>query len=75
MAKVSATASMGVKLKQFSDFENVNPHASISVERELPNDLSDEQLIDQAKILYKQCRKYVETEIGKDVESAKGKQK
>lgn len=70
IAKISANASMGVKLKYFSDFENINPQVSIGVEMEVP-DASKESLVAEAGELYKMCRKFVQAEIGEDVKTAK----
>lgn len=70
MAKVSVTASLGVKLKWFSDYENVNPHASVTIERDVEG--TDEELLEQADVLYDKCRAVVQKKIGADVKSAKG---
>ena len=72
MAKISASASMGVKLKFFSDFENVNPHFSISIERNVPDEWTDEQCADYAAELMNQARARVEDKIEADIKSAKG---
>ena len=72
MAKISASASMGVKLKFFSDFENVNPHFSVSIERNVPDEWTDEQCADYAAELMNKARTRVEEKIEADIKSAKG---
>lgn len=72
MAKISASASMGVKLKFFSDFENVNPHFSISIERNVPDEWTDQQCADYAADLLTAARARVEEKIEADIKSAKG---
>lgn len=75
MARVSATASMGLKLKIFSDYENVSPHASITIERDLgagsDEQYTDAALVEMAAEMYEKCRKYVESEMEKDIAFAK----
>ena len=72
MAKISASASMGVKLKFFSDFENVNPHFSVSIERNVPDEWTDDQCADYAAELLNAARIRVEEKIEADIKSAKG---
>jgi hypothetical protein len=71
MPKISATASMGAKLKFFSDYENVSPHISITVERDTLDYVSDDVLVEEAGKLYQKCRAYVQDELEKDIASAK----
>jgi len=77
MAKISGTGSMGVKLKIFSEYENVSPHVSITVERNTPDfddagaAKSDMMLVQEAAHLAKLCRDYVASEIEKDIKLAK----
>lgn len=73
MPTVSASASIGVKLKKFSEYENISVHSSMSIERDASEGLSDEQLAEDAQQLYLKLRSKVEHEINKDIESAKGK--
>lgn len=70
MATVSATASMGVKLKIFSDYENASTMASITIEEEVPEGTSS---LEHAKDLYQRCRSFVQEEIEDDIKSAKGR--
>ena len=72
MAKITASASMGVKLKFFSEYENINPHFSVSIERNVPDDWTDTQCADYAAELLTTARERVETKIEADIKSAKG---
>lgn len=73
--RISATASMGLKLKIFSDFENVSPHCSITVEDEVDAGLSREDKVAEAGELYQLCRKYVQSEMEQTIKEAKGPKK
>lgn len=73
MAKVSVTAALNTKLKYFSDFENINPHCSITIERDVDNEWSDQKILDYGNELYDKIRKVVEAKIESDIKSAKGK--
>lgn len=73
MAKVSVTASLNTKLKFFSDFENINPFAAITIEREFSDETTDEELLEYANETYDKARKVVEAKINSDIQSAKGK--
>ena len=73
--KISATASMGLKLKIFSDFENVSPHISLTVDEELPDSSTLDERVDAAVFLYQKLRKRVEEEMEKDIEFAKKSKK
>lgn len=70
MAVISVTASLNTKLKFFSDYENINPFASITIEREMEG--TDEELLTYADELYDKARKVVEKKIEADIQSAKG---
>lgn len=70
MPTVKVTASLNTKLKFFSDFENINPHASITIEREVEG--TDEEILEYADALYDKARKVVENKIEADIKSAKG---
>ena len=69
--KISATASMGLKLKIFSDFENVSPHISLTVEEEVSDSLTQDERIDATEALYEKLRKRVEAQMEKDIAFAK----
>lgn len=70
MPTVKVTASLNTKLKFFSDFENINPHASITIEREIEG--TDEELLEYADKTYDKIRKVVQKKIESDIKSAKG---
>lgn len=70
MPTIKVTASLNTKLKFFSDFENINPHSSITIEREMEG--TDEELLEYADGLYDKARKVVEKKINSDIQSAKG---
>lgn len=70
--RVSATASMGVKLKIFSDYENASTMASITMEEDVPEGADKHE---HAAELYQKCRAYVQKEIEADIKSAKGGKK
>jgi ASC-1-like (ASCH) protein len=72
MAVIKVTASLNTKLKFFSEFENINPHASITIEEEVPDSWTDEQRLERASELYDKARKVVEKKIESDIKSAKG---
>lgn len=57
-------------MKFFSEYENISPHASITVEREVEG--TDEELLTYADELYDKARKVVEKKIEADIKSAKG---
>lgn len=72
MAKVSATSSLGLKVslshkKGFGTYDNASPHHSISIEREVSDDLTDEELVEKASELNAKCRKLVEDKMGRDL--------
>jgi hypothetical protein len=72
MAILKVTSSLNTKLKFFSQYENINPHCSISIEEEVPDSLSDEDRLERASQLYDKIRKVVEAKIESDIKSAKG---
>lgn len=72
MARVSGTASLGMKIslghkKGYDKYDNASPHHSITIEREVSNDLSDEELAEKADELNSICRKLVEKKINADI--------
>lgn len=73
MAKVVVNASLNTKMKFFSDFENINPHCSITIERDVDNEWSDEKILEYGDQLYDKIRKVVEAKIESDIKSAKRK--
>ena len=72
MATLKVTASLNTKLKFFSQYENINPHCSITIEEEVPDSLSDEEKLERSSELYDKIRKVVEKKIESDIKSAKG---
>lgn len=72
MAKVAVTASLNAKLKFFSEYENINPFAAITIERSIPEEWTDEQALKLASDMYDKARKVVEKKIESDIISAKG---
>lgn len=77
MARVAATASLGMKIglggKQgFTQYDSASPHHSITIERNLPEELTDEQLVERADELHKLGRKLVEKKINEDIKEVKG---
>lgn len=73
MALLKVTASLNTKLKFFSDFENINPHCSITIEEEITDAVSDEQKLERASELYDKIRAVVERKIESDIKTAKGR--
>lgn len=72
MARVAATASLGMKVslgnkKGFSAYDNASPHHSITIERSVSDELSDEELVSLADRLHAQARKLVEKKINDDI--------
>lgn len=73
MAKVSGTASLGVRIglahkKQFGSHDGATPFYAMTIEREgLSDNLSDEELADKAEDLMAICRKRVEKKINPDI--------
>jgi hypothetical protein len=72
MAILKVTSSLNTKLKFFSQYENINPHCSITIEEEVSDSLSDEDRLERASQLYDKIRKVVEAKIESDIKSAKG---
>lgn len=75
MARVSATASLGIKKslghkKGWGTYDNVSPHHSITFERNYPDDLTDEELVAKGNSLHKLARTMVEARIAEDVREA-----
>lgn len=72
MTKVSATASLGMKVslggkKGFSNYDNASPHHSISIERTVSDDLSDAEMVQKAEECHKLARALVEKKINEDL--------
>lgn len=72
MAVLKVTASLNTKLKFFSQYENINPHCSITLEEEIADSTTDEQKLERASELYDKIRAVVERKIESDIKSAKG---
>lgn len=72
MARVAATASLGVKKsvehkKEWGKYDSMSPHHSITLELTLPDDSTDEQLVERAENLHTQARALVEKKIARDL--------
>lgn len=72
MAKVSGTASLGMRVglghkKGFTSYDSASPFHSITIERELDESLTDEQLVEKAEELNVMARKLVEKKINEDI--------
>lgn len=65
MSEVSATASLGMKIGQFS------PHHSITIKRSVPDDYTDEQLVEAADKTHELARRLVEKKVNQDVQDHK----
>lgn len=77
MARVAATASLGMKIslegKQgFTRYDNASPHHSITIERNLSDDLTDEELVEKVDGLHKLARQLVEKKINDDIKEIRG---
>ena len=72
MAILKVTSSLNTKLKFFSQYENIKPHCSITIEEDVSDSLSDEDRLERASLLYDKIRKVVEAKIESDIKSAKG---
>lgn len=71
MAKVSATASMGIRIgtghkKGFMSHDAVSPHHSITIEREVPEG-TDEELTQRAMKLHAQAEARVNALIADEL--------
>lgn len=78
MAKISATASLGMKVSLankagFGQYDNASPHHSITIEREVADDLRDIDLVDKAEELHKLARALVEKKINTDLKELQSK--
>lgn len=76
MARVSATASLGLKLnlaakREWGNYDNVTPHHSLTIERTYPDELTEEELVEKGQALHAKCRKFVETKAAQDMKDAK----
>lgn len=79
MARVSATSSLGVKVslgnkKGFSQYDNASPHHSITIERSLPDELTNDELVEKAEELHGLARKLVEKKVNEDIKEAQSPQ-
>lgn len=76
MAKVSATASVGIRVglggkKGFTSYDSISPHHSFSIERELSESLSDEELAEKQEELYRICEAKVTTKMNAELRKIK----
>lgn len=74
-AKVSGTASLGIKKslghkKGFTQYDNVSPQFSMTIQREVSGDLTDEQLLEKAEELTDLCRERIEKKISDELKEA-----
>lgn len=72
MARVSATASLGMKVslghkKAFTQYDNASPHHSFTIERAVADDLDDELLAAKAAECHDIARKLVEKKLNEDL--------
>ena len=72
MAKVSATSSLGMKVsiahkKAFEKYDNASPHHSVTLERNVDESLTDEEMIEIADRLHKTAQDMVEKKINEDL--------
>ena len=72
MTRVAATASLGFKKniehkKEWGKYDNMSPHHSITLERTLDDDVSDEEMLNTADFLHSEARKLVEKKIARDI--------
>lgn len=80
MARASATASLGLRIglggkKGFHSHDAASPHHSFTLERELSEELSDEELAQKAQELHAICEKMVEAEMNAEVKKIKDMEK
>lgn len=78
MARVSGTASLGLRVglghkEGYTQYDSTSPHHSITIEREVSDDLTDEELVVKATELNGLARSVVEREINKDLKDALSK--
>lgn len=78
MARVSATASLSARVgtghkKDWGSHDGVTPNHSITLERELSDDLSDEVLLERARTLHALARGEVEKLINADIKDLRKK--
>lgn len=72
MAKVSATASMGIRIgvghkKGFGSHDAVSPHHSITIERQVDDELTDEQIMYRGMQLHGQAEARVNKLISEEL--------
>lgn len=77
MARASATASLGLRIglagkKGFASHDAASPHHSFTLERELSESLTDEELAERAKELHTICEKMVTQQMNDEIEKIKG---
>lgn len=77
MARISATASLGMKISLatkkklgFTTYDSTSPHHSITIEREVSEDLTDAELVTKAEELHTLSRKLVERKMNADIKEA-----
>jgi hypothetical protein len=63
--------SLGSK-KGYNQYDNASPHHSITIEKNVDDELSDEELVAEADKLHLLARKLVETKISADLKELKG---
>lgn len=74
MARISATASLGLRVglggkQKFQSHDAASPHHSLTIEREVSDAHTDEELLEKAEKLHSQCEarvnQYMDTELKK----------
>lgn len=78
MAKVSGTASLTIKVglghkKQFTQYDSASPFYSMTLEKEVPEGLSEETMADISERLTEICRERVEKKIQNDLKDLQGR--
>ncbi len=71
MARVSSTASLGLKLglghkKGYTQYDSASPHHSVTIEREVDETLTNDELVEKADEINDLARKLVEKKMNKD---------
>lgn len=76
MARVSATASLGVRKGLggkvgWGSHDAASPHHSLTIEREVDNDLSDDQLVEKALEMHGKVEKAVSSIMNTEMQRIK----
>jgi len=76
MAEVAATASLSARVgvghkKGWGSHDGITPHHSITLKREVPETLTDDELVHRAEELWNLARKLCEQKTQKDIQELK----